>query len=220
AGQSSWVGGPLQKVQVGLVHEALVGRCRSTDKLNLYNQPSPAPRQIEEVAGAVYLEIDGRRQVAGKPGHEIAALRIELANPGTHEIGEEIIPCIFGGELLGRWIVKSATGDRESLGGSGTVQIGENRGLETGIVRRAFGIGPAVIAAFDALVDFFPGHLADVIDEHLLGAWLKGKGERIAQAQGEDFASGACHSNKGVVARNRAVGIDAQHFAQESGKSL
>src|SRR5262245_7301406 len=45
---------------------------------------------------------------------------------------------------------------------------------------------PAVVAACDALVDLLPGVLADVVDEDLPRAGLNCKGERVAQAEGED----------------------------------
>jgi hypothetical protein len=71
------------------------------------------------------------------------------------------------------------------------------------------------------VVDLLPCNLADIIDEHPAGPWLKGKGEGIAQAERPDRAVVAGRREvERVVGRDAAIGIDAQHLAQKIGKRL
>src|SRR5206468_642753 len=101
-------------------------------------------------------------------------------------------------------IVKRAAHDCAALG----VRILIDRIAEAGIRRtaRAFAIWPAVVGASNAVVDFLPRALPDVVDEHSPRDWLDRERKRIAQAERPD---GAIHSGgrvvKRIVARNGAV---------------
>src|SRR6266566_9868570 len=84
----------------------------------------------------------------------------------------------------------------------------------------AFTNTPAVVRSGDAVINFFPGALAYVVNEHSAGPGLKREGEGIAQAQCPDFLPGAGSVEKGSVSGNRAVGIDPQNFTQQIGQRL
>src|SRR5207302_6173735 len=89
------------------------------------------------------------------------------------------------------------------------------------IAGRTFGGGPTVVRTGNAVVDFFPGGLANIIDEEAGRAWLKSEGEWIAEAKRPDGAivpSGGIV--KWIVGRDGAVGIDAQNLPEQIGKSL
>jgi hypothetical protein len=92
---------------------------------------------------------------------------------------------------------------------------------ERRIAGRTFGCGPAVVRTGDAVIDFFLGGLANIVDEEPGCAWLKSEGEWIAEAKRPD---GAIVSSGGIVKwivrGDGAVGIDAQHLPEPPPVSL
>src|SRR6185436_11121567 len=90
---------------------------------------------------------------------------------------------------------------RAAIGGSGGVALGR---------------GPAVVGAGDAVVNLFPGALADVVDEHPAGPRLKIEGEGVAKAK-SPYSS--VHASSGVVERvierDGAVRVEAEDLAQQ-----
>src|SRR5438105_2742478 len=96
-----------------------------------------------------------------------------------------------------------------------------DRTAEGWIAGRTFGGRPTVVRTGNAVVDLFPGGLANIIDEEASRAWLKSEGEGIAQAKRPD---GAIVSRGGIVkwivGGDGAVGIDAQYLPEQIGKSL
>src|ERR1041385_6979046 len=80
---------------------------------------------------------------------------------------------------------------------------------------------PAVIRSGDAVVYFFPGGFANVVDEHTSRARLKTEGEWIAQAHGPNRSVRAGRGvEERIVAGNRTVRIDAQNFAEAIAECL
>jgi len=92
---------------------------------------------------------------------------------------------------------------------------------ERRIAGRTFGCGPAVVRTSDAVIDFFPGGLANIVDEEPGCVWLKSEGERIAEAKRPD---GAIVSSGGIVKwivrGDGAVSIDAQHLREPPPASI
>src|SRR6266404_5974035 len=126
---------------------------------------------------------------------------------------------VFGRELrIGRVVEGAAC-----YGAAFAVRILKDRVTEAGVgrVARSFAIRPAVVRPGDAIIDFFPGILADIVDEDPAGSGLNGKREWIAKAKGPDGAIRARGGGKErIVTRNGAVGIKAKNFSQEIGQRL
>ena len=158
---------------------------------------------------------------AGREAGRRAGSGIENADPTTTQIGKKILTDIGGRKLSHGRVIESAADDGAASHVICAVAVEEDRASERWIARRTFGCRPAVVRTGDAIVDFFIGRLADIVNEEAARAWLKRKGERVAEAKRPDRAivSGRAVV-KGVVGRDGAVGIDAQHLPEQIRKSL
>src|SRR5437016_6196913 len=91
----------------------------------------------------------------------------------------------------------------------------------TGVGLRPLDVRPAVVRSHAAVVDFLPGTLPDVVDEHATGAALETEGEGIAQAERPDRAIVTGRGGEERIARrDRSGGVDAQDLAEQVGESL
>ena len=75
--------------------------------------------------------------------------------------------------------------------------------------------GPTVIGARNSFENCLPAAVTDVVNENAARAWLDSERERIAQAQrpGGTVDTGG-RAIKGVVRRNRAIRVNAQHLSE------
>src|SRR6266404_5748869 len=96
------------------------------------------------------------------------------------------------------------------------IVVDADRRLRVAGLAEAFAVRPAIVGAGDAVVDFLPAALADDVNEDAAGPWLHAERERVAQTQGPDGPVVPRGGRvKGVVRGNGAVGVDAQHLAEE-----
>ena len=160
------------------------------------------------------MEINGTGN-AGREAGRGAGTRIENSDPAAAQIGKKILAGIRGRKLRHRRVIESAADNGSAGGIGGPVAVEVDRAAERWITRGTFGCRPAVVRTSDAVVDFFPGRLANIIDKQAGRARLKSEGERIAEAKRPDRA---IVSSRGIVERvvggNGAVGIDAQHLPE------
>src|SRR6266850_2232641 len=171
-----------------------------------------ADREIVKAAIVRDLKIDrvrGRRRETG-----CRVIRwIKNANPTVTVISKKVFADVTGWKLDRGGIVKSAARDCAAFRTQRTVAIPKDRATEIRIRSWTFRGRPAVIRSRNTVIDFFPGALAHVVDEHARGAGLKREREWIAQTQRPnrsiDSSGGV---EEWIVCRNRAVGIYAQHF--------
>src|SRR4029077_13119288 len=103
-------------------------------------------------------------------------------------IGKKIFAGIRGRELRHRRVIESATDNGAAGGIASPVAVEVDRAAERRIARRTFGCGPAVVRTGNAVVDFFPGGLANIIDEEAGRARLKSEREWVAKAKRPDRA--------------------------------
>src|SRR5205823_7409127 len=166
------------------------------------------------------MEINRIDDAGGEAGG-CASTGIENSDPTATQIGKKVLTDVGGRELRHRRVIKSATYNGAAGGIAGPVAVEVDRAAERWIARRTFGCRPAVVRTGNAVVDFFPGRLTNIIDEQAGRAWLKSEGKRVAEAKRPDrsiASSGAIVER--VVSRDGAVGIDAQHLSEQIGQSL
>ena len=95
--------------------------------------------------------------------------------------------------------------------------IGAGAGWRRPLV--AFDAWPAVIRSRVAVVDLFPGILADVVDEHPAGAGLEGEGERDCAGPAPRWrGSRRWLCRRTGCRRDGAVRVDPQHLAVRSSR--
>src|SRR5207237_7696449 len=192
-------------------------RRQSIDPENLSAGPLS---EVIERAVRSNMEINGTRD-AGREAGRGTSSGIEDTNPATAQIGKEILTGVGGRELRHRRVIESGADNGAAGGIAGSVAVVVDRAAEIGITRRTFGYRPAVVRTGNSIVDFFPGRLANIIDEHAGRAWLKGEGKRVAQSKRPDRAIASRRGSVDWVSgRDAAIGIDAQHLPEQVGKSL
>src|ERR1700704_1575671 len=88
---------------------------------------------------------------------------------------------------------------------------------------KSFANAPAIVRSGDPVVDFFPGALPNIIDEHAARAGLERKSKGIPQSHRPDRLVGAGgrtrKSLKGrwIIRRNGTIRVNAQDLAQPIG---
>src|SRR6185295_8636219 len=173
-------------------------------------------REIIETSVSTNLQIHWQRNPTRKVRHG-SRDGIKKVYPATTQVGEKVFSDEARRELDRGRIVKSSSRN----GAPKRVCVGKQRRTKCRIARRTFAVGPTVIGSRDAVVDLFPGVLADVVDEHPARSGLKRKRERIAQSERPD---GAIVSDglieKRIVSGNRSVSVDAQHLSEPVAQRL
>src|SRR5438105_826351 len=166
------------------------------------------------------MEINGSGDASGE-ADGCAGTAIEDTYPAAAEIGKKILADVGGRKLRRQRVIESAADNGAAGRIACPVAVEVDRAAERWIARRPFCCWPAVVRPANAIVDLFPGRLADIIDEHAGCAWLKSESERIAKAKHPDRA---IISSRGIVerivGRDGAIGIDPQHLPEQVGKSL
>src|SRR5437762_4477109 len=82
-----------------------------------------------------------------------------------------------------------------------------------------FAQAPAVVRTDDAVVNLFPGTLADIIDKEATCPGLKGKGIWITQSHCPNCSicasrrTGDSRKARWIIGRNAPVGIDPEKFS-------
>src|SRR5260370_38536495 len=76
------------------------------------------------------------------------------------------------------------------------VAVSPDRGRGVARLSKTFAIWPAIIGAGNAIIDFLPATLADVVDENSTCSWLDCEGKGIPDPQ---------RPNRPVLAGRRAV---------------
>ena len=94
---------------------------------------------------------------------------------------------------------------------------------EVGVSGRAsaFAGGPAIVRTCYPVIDFFPGALSDIVNEHAASARLKAKGIWIAQTKGpyRSISARGC-IKKRIVRWNTAIGVIAKDFTKAIAECL
>src|SRR5262249_19148810 len=137
---------------------------------------------------------------AGYPRSECCYLTrvcgIQYANPTATEITEEVFARVLGRKLINLRVVEGAACNCAAVGVriliDGVAEIGVGRAA------RPFASRPTIVCSSESVVNFFPGVLADIIDENPACAGLDGKSERITKTQRPNSPVGIC---RGVVKR-------------------
>src|SRR6185503_2712681 len=155
----------------------------SAGKPYAINRAASAIQIVQRAIGA-HGQVHGAGQSRRERRDLISVGWIQLADPRAAEVREEINAGVFRWKLRRGGIVKGAPDDRASLG-VGVLEdwIAEIRVGRTAI---AFAVRPAKVRSRNAVVDFLPGILPDVIDKYPAGPGLNAKGERVAKAQCPD----------------------------------
>ncbi len=173
--------------------------------------------QLVDVAVGALGQHDGRTGLRVEV-HRVAACRElrsvcqHLDPPPLHQIGDENLVHVVGGAERRPPVVHEhgRDGRAAASGGVGVNRIGLSRavgGADT------FGARPAVVASGGDQVDFLEGGRAHIGDQQLTGRGGERQPERITQAVGIDVGGECAHSQRRVVRRCGAVGVEPQDLA-------
>ena len=146
---------------------------------------------------------------------------MESADPPATEVSKKVVSHKRAWKLLDGRIVKRCPRYSASSGFAAAVCVSEKWTAESRVACWTLGVGPAVIRTSNAVVYFLPGVLTNVVYEDPAAAGLEVKRERISETQCPDRAVVPGRGvEERIVGRNRSVGVDSQHLAQQIAKCL
>ena len=127
------------------------------------------------------VKIDGAGNIGGKITRRIVG-RVQHTNPTAAQVGEEIFAEKTRRKLQYRRIVERSSDDGAASGAARPMPIVEDRVPEIWIRRgsRTFCDWPAIVRSGNAVINFLPRALTNVVDKQASGSRLKRERERIA----------------------------------------